>query len=134
MFLSHKTRSRSLLIGAAGVAATLSVYAQTNAPTPGEEKDRRITNIIKKNLEATESPIEEMEKIIIEGAYDPEDLPKKKKTVEQKLHSALNPFAPLAGPPPIGYQVQCIEKCKGPFCCAWVPGPRSYLMPDSVHK
>lgn len=127
-------RGTSLLLGAVGVAAALSVYAQTNAPPPGEGNDRRVTHIIKKNLAATESPIEEMEKIIIEGAYDPEDLPKKKKTVEQKLHSALNPIAPLAGPLPIGYQVQCIEKCRGPFCCTWVPGPRSYLMPDSVHK
>jgi hypothetical protein len=112
----------------------LHTQAQLNAAQEADAKKARTDNIIKKNLEAKETSAEEIEKIIIEGQRDPEYLPKKKKTVEQKLEEAINPKATLADPPPIGYQVQCIKECRGPFCCTWIPGPRSYLMPDTAHK
>lgn len=125
-----------------GIAIMLNIfyslsYAQTNTSTDTSAKNEPTNNIIKKNLDAKaakEAAVEEVEKIIIEGTYDPENLPKKKKTIEQKLEQALNPKALLGDPPPIGYQVQCVKECTGPFCCTWVPGPRSYLRPDSEHK
>jgi hypothetical protein len=119
-----------------GIFCSIS-YAQTNTPNQTDAKNERTNSIIKKNLdvkETKEAAVEEIEKIIIEGQYDPENLPKKKKTIEQKLEQALYPKVPLADPPPIGYQIQCVKECKGPFCCSWVPGPRSYLRPDTEHK
>jgi hypothetical protein len=113
---------------------SLTAHAQTNSGSEANNNNKR-DNIIKKNLEAkNQTPIEEIEKIIIEGTRDPESLPKKKKTVEQKMDAALNPKASLPDPPPIGYQIQCVKECVGPFCCHWEPGPRSYLQPDTVHK
>lgn len=119
----------------AGLFILVSCYAHAQSTSPQEDaaKNKRTDNVIKKNLEAIQEP-EEIEKIIIEGRYDPENLPKKKKTVEQKMQDALNPKASLADAPPIGYQVHCVQQCKGPFCCTWVPGPRSYLQPDTIHK
>lgn len=119
-----------------GIFCSIS-YAQTNPPNQTDAKNERANSIIKKNLDAKETKeaaVEEIEKIIIEGIYDPENLPKKKKTVEQKLEQALYPKAPLGDPAPIGYQIQCVKECKGPFCCSWLPGPRSYLRPDTEHK
>jgi hypothetical protein len=137
-------------------ALMISIYADSNAqsnPTPETKRAiERTDNIIKKNLEIKkevpadfvrqhgenknqQAPIiEEIERIYIEGQRDPENLPKKKLTVEQKIDAALHPKASLADPPPVGYVLQCVKNCSGPFCCVLEPGPRSYLHPDSVHK
>ncbi len=125
-------------VGAALIALTSTIcavtYAQSILTPEAKATNEHSSNIIKKNLEAREDDVEIIERIIIEGVRDPENLPKKKKTVEQKIDAALNPKGSLPDPAPIGYTIQCVKNCRGPACCFWEPGPRSYLNPDSVHR
>jgi hypothetical protein len=111
-------------------------YAQTQSISKQEvaEKNKRSDNIISKNLEARPEAIEEIEKIIIEGQRDPENLPKKKKTIEKVFDDLLNKDPNTSGVTPNGSRYECLKNCVGPFCCAYSEGARTYSSPDSVHK
>ncbi|MGB8337580.1 MAG: hypothetical protein WCD07_05335 [Burkholderiales bacterium] len=107
-------------------------------PTEAQTKNERTNNIIKKNLGAKEAIAEEVEKIIIEGTRDPENLSKKKKTIKQVFDSVLPPVddgsVSYSGVDPSGGRYTCLKKCVGPQCCTSSGGARTYLSPGTEHK
>jgi hypothetical protein len=114
--------------------ACLSAHGQSNNSAESGVNNKRTDNIIKRNLEDKAEPIEELEKIIIESQRDPENLPKKKKTTEKIIDELLNREQKTSGVTANGARYECVKNCRGPFCCAYSEGGRSYTHPDSIHK
>jgi hypothetical protein len=143
---------RNLSIIGCGIAVLLSIlysvsYAQTNLPAEANAKNERTNNIILNNLDVKrgkEIRVEEVDKIIIEGQYDPENLPKKKKTTKQIFDSVLPPIddgspsysgmTANGGMSTEGVRYTCMKQCVGPLCCTTSGGARTYLKPDTEHK
>ncbi len=112
--------------------------AQSNSNQDDAAKNNRTNNIIKKNLEAIQEPAEEIEKIIIQGQRDPENLPNKKKTIKQIFDAVLPEIDDGAQTTIVtnanGTRRECVKRCSGPMCCTTSTGASNYTMPDSVHK
>ena len=114
--------------------ASLSAHAQSNSSAETDANNKRTDNNIKKNLDDKAEPVEELEKIIIEGQRDPENLPKKKKTTEKIIDELSNREQKTSGVTPNGTRYECVKNCRGPFCCAYSEAARTYTHPDSIHK
>lgn len=112
-------------------AAWAQITVAPPPPLQPESKTPAATGAVKKN---NAPPAEAVDKVIIESAPDPENVKKKKKTIEEILDSLLNTDDKTSGITNTGTRYECVKNCRGPFCCAYSGPARTYSSPDSEHK